>query len=295
MDINQKQFDRARENLAEQSLSDEKKQAILSDIYKQGSAPAQSGWGGIPLSRLFPARRVLAGALAVVLLLSGTTYAAAGSLPGDTLYGMKVNVLEPARLAFQFGQKEKAEYKLKLLEKRVEELKTLKQNSREQNKPVTDDSRQASRKATAETINRISATMAADQKDTRNYLQRKVKTYNRLVGANANIKLQLGTNASTDPAENRGSADPDGQHATASPPNIDNPIRSDDTDDTETIEVDATTDSTSTDTTENSQIPASTSVDTRINVGGKDPKASSTDSRTEEGGLPLKERKNESL
>jgi hypothetical protein len=277
MDINQKQFDQARENLVEQSLSDTKKQAILSDIYEQGSAPATSGWILDPLVRQFSARRMLATALAVVLLLSGTTYAVAGSLPGDTLYPMKVNVLEPARLAFQFGQKEKAEYRLTLLEKRVEELKTLRQN-----KQVTDNSRQASRKATAETITRITSTVTADQNDTKDYLVRKIKTYNRLVGANAKINLQLGANASTDSAENRGSADTNGQNATASPQNMDDPVRVDDRID---VQVDTKADSTSTDTTENSQIPASTSVDTRINVGGKEPKASSTDSRNEESGL----------
>ena len=292
MDINQKQFDRARENLAEQSLSDTKKQAILSDIYKQSSVSAVSEWGWIPLGRLFSARRVLAGALTVVLLLSGTAQAVSGSLPGDRLYSMKVNVLEPARLAFQFGQRDKAEYRLTLLRERVEELKTLKQNSREQNKQVTDDSRQASRKATVETVAGITKTVVADRKDVRDYLKRNVKTYNRLVGADAAIELQLRANASTDPAENRGAADPDGQHATASPQNTDDPIR---VDDRINVQVDTKADSTSTDTTENSQTPASTSIDTRINVGGKEPKASSTDSRNKESGLLPKERKHESL
>jgi uncharacterized membrane protein len=292
MDINQKQFDQARNNLAEQSLSDEKKQAMLADIYKQGSAPATSGWILSPFVRLSSARRVLAGALAVVLLLSGTTYAAAGSLPGDTLYGMKVNVLEPVGLAFQFGQQDETEYRLALLKERVEELKTLKQNSREQNRRVTDDSRQASRKATAKTIAGIARMTAADQKDTKDYLVRKVKTYNRLVGADAAIKLQLGANASTDSAENRGSADPDGKSATASPQNMDNPIR---VDDRIKVQVDTKADSTSTDTTENSQMRASTSIDTRINVGGKEPKASSTDNKKEKDNLPQKEAKNESL
>jgi len=289
MDINKKQFDRARDNLAEQSLSDEKKQAILSDIYEQSSAPAKGGWILSPLARLISARRVLAGALVVMLLLSGTTFAVAGSLPGDTLYGVKVNVLEPVGLALQLGQQEKAEYRLTLLRERVEELKTLTQNSREQNKQITDNSRQASRKATAETIAGIASTVAEDKKDTRDYLERKVKTYNRLVGANVKIKLQLGS-TSTDPAKDKGSGDPDGQGATTSPQNIDNPNRPEDKDNTKIMEVNTKTDSTSTDTTEDSQTPASTSIDVRTNAGdnvGSDvPDAGPTDSQKNGNDLP---------
>jgi hypothetical protein len=298
MDIDQKQFNQARDNLAEQSLSDTKKQAILSDIYEHGSAPAQSGWILSPFVQLFSARRVLAGALAVVLLLSGTTYAA-GSLPGDTLYGMKVNVLEPAALAFQFGQQEETEYRLALLKERVEELKTLKQNSREQNRRVTDDSRQASRKATAKTIAGIARTAAADQKDTRDYLKRKVKTYNRLVGANVAINLQWGAHTSTDSAKNRGAADSGRQNTTESSQKKDGQTRSDDTDDTKDAGEDTTTGSTSTEKTTNPQTSASTSIDTRIdtgdNEGDEDLNAESAGTGKEKGDLPQKETKDEEL
>jgi len=299
MDINRKQFDQARDNLAEQSLSDTKKQAILSDIYEQSSAPARSGWILSPFVRLFSARRVLATALAVVLLLSGTAQAVSGSLPGDTLYGMKVNVLEPAALAFQFGQQDETEYRLALLKERVEELKTLKQNSREQNKKVTDDSRKASRKATAKTIAGIARTAAADKKDIRDYLKRKVKTYNRLVGANVAINVQWGAHTSTESAKNRGAADSDRQNTTESSQKKDGQTRSDDTDDTKDAGEDTTTGSTSTEKTTNPQTSASTSIDTRIdtgdNEGDEDLNAESAGTGKEKDGLPQKETKDEEL
>ncbi len=63
----------------------------------------------------------------LVLLLSGggVGMAAIGTLPGNTLYGVKVNMLEPAKLFFKFSPESKAEYESSLAYQRLMEAETL--------------------------------------------------------------------------------------------------------------------------------------------------------------------------
>jgi len=64
--------------------------------------------------------------LLIVFSLGGSlAYAAEGALPGDLLYPLKVDVVEPLRGAFKRTQDESDEWKLQQLERRLEEAQAL--------------------------------------------------------------------------------------------------------------------------------------------------------------------------
>lgn len=70
--------------------------------------------------------RPIALALILVLASSGTiTYAAEGALPGDALYAIKTNVNESVRVALATNAEAKAEVRIELAERRIEEAVTL--------------------------------------------------------------------------------------------------------------------------------------------------------------------------
>ncbi|HVM58935.1 MAG TPA: DUF5667 domain-containing protein [Candidatus Paceibacterota bacterium] len=74
-------------------------------------------------------RQPLYAALAVVFTLSaslgGVAYAAEGTLPGDPLYGVKVSVTEPLRVALAGNAKEEAALEMSFAERRLAEAATL--------------------------------------------------------------------------------------------------------------------------------------------------------------------------
>lgn len=61
----------------------------------------------------------------VVLLCGGTAFAAEQSLPNDTLYGVKVNVIEPTLLSLAFTSSQEARVNSLLVERRLEEAEEL--------------------------------------------------------------------------------------------------------------------------------------------------------------------------
>ncbi len=66
----------------------------------------------------------------VVILSSGVVFASGGSLPGDTLYPVKVRFVEPVRGAFVFSNKSKIEYESSLTTERLIEAETLANNDK---------------------------------------------------------------------------------------------------------------------------------------------------------------------
>ena len=73
-------------------------------------------------------RRIAFTVIAIVLLLgigAGTTYASEGTLPGDTLYPVKVGVAEPLQGAFIPDVKGKAAWHTELAERRLDEATQL--------------------------------------------------------------------------------------------------------------------------------------------------------------------------
>ncbi|MBI2004909.1 hypothetical protein HYS79_01965 [Patescibacteria group bacterium] len=64
-------------------------------------------------------------AVLVVVLGTGTVYAAGGALPGDTLYTVKVDIAEPLRGTFAFSRTAQAEFHASVAKTRMEEAEKL--------------------------------------------------------------------------------------------------------------------------------------------------------------------------
>ena len=130
MKIQKSQFDKVTKTLSGQVLSSETKQSMLADIYAANPAPAL-----IPSPFYYNLqvwRRYSVAALATLVLIvsGGTSYAAMHSLPGDRLYAMKTEVLEPIALSVRFDAESKNAYQVTLLQKRVEEMHELERQGR---------------------------------------------------------------------------------------------------------------------------------------------------------------------
>jgi Domain of unknown function (DUF5667) len=70
----------------------------------------------------------LSGTAAALLLMSGTAYAAQGSLPGDVLYPIKVSVTEPLEGALAISAQAKAQWNASIAQERVDEAAELASN-----------------------------------------------------------------------------------------------------------------------------------------------------------------------
>lgn len=91
----------------------------LKAFMTQGRAPVRS-----PFAWLTHPRMRSVGAFMVLLAVSGTgvVSAAEASRPGDTLYGVKLRITEPARSALIFDKKEKTEFEVERLDRRLKEF-----------------------------------------------------------------------------------------------------------------------------------------------------------------------------
>ncbi len=76
------------------------------------------------------ARPVMGASLVAIIALSGVSYAAEGSLPGDSLYTVKVKINEEARLLFAFSDEASAKWEIRRAERRLDEAITLARNSK---------------------------------------------------------------------------------------------------------------------------------------------------------------------
>ncbi len=88
--------------------------------------PARSVPHKSPYQWMFYTRTVATFALVLVIIVStGTAYAAEGALPGATLYPIKTNVIEPLTVALATTPAAKAEANATIAATRVEEAQTL--------------------------------------------------------------------------------------------------------------------------------------------------------------------------
>lgn len=121
MKISEEQFNTIQKNFLKRSLSASQKKSIIDQIYIQAKKEERqkipSPYGSYAI--LFRQKTLIV--VMIVVLLSGTTFASAKSLPGDLLYGIKINIIEPVNLALRFTEKSKNEYRLKLLQVRIDE------------------------------------------------------------------------------------------------------------------------------------------------------------------------------
>jgi len=126
MNTTEKQFHIAQKKLRNRSLSRAQKSSMLASIYNEVPVAATTPSPLLASSSFM--RFIKSTPFAFVVLaffMIGTTFASAKSLPGDFLYGMKTNVLEPLISNLQIGEEAKEKYQEKLLERRIREVRTL--------------------------------------------------------------------------------------------------------------------------------------------------------------------------
>ncbi len=198
MKITQEQFNKAQKTFSKKSLSDTQKHTMLSNIYTESKVtitkPVVS-----PLSSyfIFFRQKAFVAVAVMVLLVSGTSYASAQSLPGDLLYGIKVNVIEPIGLAIRFSEESKNEYKISLLQKRIEELEELKQGGK-----LNEDSQKASSEATDKNVRDLESSAIFDEHGENVDVAEKIKVYNNLIDSEIKIETNIKINNEEKPDVN---------------------------------------------------------------------------------------------
>lgn len=100
--------------------------AEMKPVRKSGVSGARTIFIEVWLAYLRrPAGITIAAVLILALSSSGIAYAAGGALPGDTLYPIKVAVVEPVRVALAASPEAKASLQMAFAENRVDEAATL--------------------------------------------------------------------------------------------------------------------------------------------------------------------------
>lgn len=125
MMLDEKKFNKARKSFSKKSLSNKEKNIVLSEIYKKTGTEAEAFGLGHFLGLFLNRKAIALAALILIFIGSGTAYGAVHSLPGDRLYGLKVNFIEPVGTALKFGGEARADYQMSLIEKRLDEIERL--------------------------------------------------------------------------------------------------------------------------------------------------------------------------
>lgn len=130
-----------------------------------------------------PLRFSLSSALVLVLLLgTGGVYAAESALPGDFLYPVKVDVIEPIRESFLVTPESRSSWAIYRVERRLEEAKMLAERGR-----LTPDRRAVLEKRIVEHVTRVeeeegvstasSMVLDTEEKDRRDILSEKIESF----------------------------------------------------------------------------------------------------------------------
>jgi len=130
----------------------------------------------------------------VILLSGGTAAAATASLPGDPLYSVKTGVNEKVAAAFKASPEAKAEFGLKLAEKRLEEAEKLAVEGKLDTELVTQmearfDAHEARMQAVIEKLEANGKTEAAARLNSN--LEAMLEAHNQIV-AHLNAKIEAG-------------------------------------------------------------------------------------------------------
>ena len=176
MNNHELEFNKATESLRGVRLSDEKKQSMLDHIYKEGERPLAPTPSPFSYSIFFERHRYFMAVTAVVLMITGTAYASSESLPGDPLYALKVQVIEPASLALHFNETARNQYRISLLQERVLEIQSLKDEGR-----LNFDIESISAAVAQENLSDIEESAVFNATGTNAEVSEHIKTYNNLV------------------------------------------------------------------------------------------------------------------
>lgn len=126
-------FKKGIEDLKKISLTDEEKNKMLHNLklHVKFHQPVKNHYSfknifsSLPKLALEKMSYVLASILILVLAGGSVTYASEKSLPGDILYPVKINVVEPIREAMAVTPDQKAQVEAGLAEERLREAETL--------------------------------------------------------------------------------------------------------------------------------------------------------------------------
>lgn len=187
MKINEQEFNKSTELLKGVRLAESEKASMLTNIYQtEMSIESQSVPSPFIFSSLFMRQRVMVVMASFVLIATGGGYAAASSLPGGPLYGIKVNVLEPLALGLTFDEVEKNEYKIELLQRRVAELEELRLNS-----AIDLESEKDSYHAAERNIAELEASAIFDDSGINVDVKTSVETYNSLISESFRLETKI--------------------------------------------------------------------------------------------------------
>ncbi len=112
-------------------LNDTERSRIFQHIQNSPLSPevfVKSPWTIYSFMRIWNNNRIVYYAVIACLIIVGAgqvAYASQNSLPGDALYKIKVNVVEPLHRALIFSSKTKAQYESNLAVERLTEAETL--------------------------------------------------------------------------------------------------------------------------------------------------------------------------
>lgn len=190
------EFKKATNLLKGVRLSEAQKNSMLQNIYQEAGATTASVPSPFSFATFFQSHRYTSAFAAVVLLIGGTAHASFSSLPGDPLYGIKVNIMEPVALAVQLDEAAKNEYRVAVLQERVEEIQKLKAEGR-----LSYDVETISAVVAGENLAQIEASAMFTATGTNLQVSGHVETYNSLVEETHRLKTIIQTNSKKDDEE----------------------------------------------------------------------------------------------
>lgn len=203
MNNHELEFKKATNLLKGVRLSDAEKNTMLSNIYREAVAPSTAIPSPFSLATFFQSHRYASAFAAVVLLMGGTAHASFESLPGDPLYGIKINVIEPVALAVRLEETAKNEYRVAVLQERVEEIQKLKTEGR-----LSFDVETISAVAAGENLAQIEASPMFTATGTNLEVSGYVETYNSLVEETHRLKTIIHADSKDDGEKGHGVESP---------------------------------------------------------------------------------------
>lgn len=176
--MKEEEFNTVARELSQATLSDTQKREMLGRIYEAaGGGSANGGRAASPWSgAFFFAHRYAITCAFVLMLASGLSLASAQSLPGDALYDLKVNFLEPVALTARWSEESRNEYKITLLQKRILEIEELKRTGR-----ITPRSYYDSYAATERNVTDLEHSPIFDEQGGNERVSAAIESYNALV------------------------------------------------------------------------------------------------------------------
>lgn len=160
---------------------------MLNNIYGAVEAkPKSATKSPFVFSSVFTSQRLVATFAMFMFAVVSTGYAAAGSLPGEFLYGLKVNVLEPAVLKMTFDEEKRQGYQVHLLHTRVSEMRELQRRA-----GINVYSEEVSHYATERNVKDLEMSTIANVEVVNQEVEAEIREYNSLISEPFRIRTSF--------------------------------------------------------------------------------------------------------